>query len=115
MQIKSKIAAPEALEGGSFNNGDIYIPRKAYRRGNRSDIYYFTCGQLIGLPAGNSQFNVEALGLHRHDYVNVTSKFTLMHNELLEQLADKIMDLNRQLGEVQTLNEQLIRDRGGVA
>lgn len=101
MKIMSKVATPDPVECGEFNNGDIYIERKAYKRGNRSLIYLYSCGQLIDLVAGTCQYNVVQAGLLRHNFVNVTTKFTLIQNELYDNQKDTIGQLTDRVKELE--------------
>ena len=115
MRIVTKPDKPEEpYETGDFHNGDLYIERKPYRRGNRKDIYLCSCGVLIALPTANVQHSIVQQRIRRQDYVNVTTKFSLILDELYDKQRAGNDELTRQLRAAQTLNNQLVRDRDGA-
>ena len=102
MKIRSKpITVADPVPGESFHNGCLYIPRKSYNKGNRSLIWYYTCGFLIDLVPGHTQFGVEESSLQRQDYVDVTAGFTLVQNELLEEQAEIIRQLRADIRQLE--------------
>ena len=91
----------EPFETGSFNNGDLYISRKAYRNGNRAAVWLYSCGMMIDPISGIIQHNVAHNDMKRSHFVNVTSKFTIILNELYDNQRDTIKQLTERVRELE--------------
>ena len=111
MKIITKQIAEPPKETGQFNNGDLYIPRKKYQSGDRKTIFLCSCGMLIRLPDCNSQHSIEQQAIRRTDYVNVTTKFSVILNEYFEEQEATIQELSENkrklLDEINRLEVQI--------
>ena len=84
------ISAPTTKDiNKHFLNGHLYRHRNLKCLGDTKYIYICSCGSLIDIISGKTQFSIVSAQLDPNNYEDITNQYSLVENSLLENISNE--------------------------